>query len=379
MKTFLYRYLWLGKMLSIFMEIFYLFAVFSFVYKERQSFFDLAIITFLIMMGRNLGNTLASTSLRINIALLFSAKSIFILIAYYLLSEHSLYIVLPTMVLSAIDGYIKYQSNRPYLSITKREEIATVGGFQSFIDQITMIIGWLLSITLFVQVNSFGLLIIACLLGLICCLIYSSSPKNKNMMMQKTGDVKQPFHSFNNRISFLFMVDMIFNVAWVSSMIFAFVENHLKQGIVWWGIFNSTYILGMLMVHFIINKYHMFFAYRRWKVQFFLTILTILFIAVFAFNVNIYLSLFLILFFGFSQQLKEKNLYTELIKQMDIQTISNFHQRLSIHSSFVISVCVLGAGLIVDHFGIQAIYLITGLVSCLSLPFYISKMRKQAA
>ena len=54
----------------------------------------------------------------------FSAKSIFILIAYYLLSEHSLYIVLPTMVLSAIDGYIKYQSNRPYLSITKREEIA---------------------------------------------------------------------------------------------------------------------------------------------------------------------------------------------------------------------------------------------------------------
>ena len=123
-----------------------------------------------------------------------------------------------------------------------------------------MIIGWLLSITLFVQVNSFGLLIIACLLGLICCLIYSSSPKNKNMMMQKTGDVKQPFHSFNNRISFLFMVDMIFNVAWVSSMIFAFVENHLKQGIVWWGIFNSTYILGMLMVHFIINKYHMFFA-----------------------------------------------------------------------------------------------------------------------
>lgn len=198
-------------------------------------------------------------------------------------------------------------------------------------------------------------------------------------MVQKAGDVRQPFQSFKNRISFLFMIDMIFNVAWVSSMIFALVENHLKQGIVWWGIFNSTYILGMLMVHFIINKYHMFFAYRRLKVQFFLTILTILFIAVFAFNVNIYLSLFLILFFGFSQQLKEKILYTELIKQMDIQTISNFHQRLSIQSSFVISVCVLCAGWMADHFGIQAIYLITGLVSCLSLPFYISEMRKQAA
>ncbi|MGE8205063.1 hypothetical protein ACQKP0_10905 [Heyndrickxia sp. NPDC080065] len=376
MKTSIYRYLWLGNLLSTYTEIFYLFAVITIVYRKTESAWQLAIITFLIIIGKFIGNTLNSIMFKMKASVLQFVKTILLLILVFYDSYQSVslfFIQFVTLLVLVLNGLLQQHSNILHSFISNREDSMESAGFLSYLDQAILLSGWFIAGMLFEKINSEGILIVTCILSLICLIIFFSVPQRKKSIYQKSFmdrmiGVKKYFHL--TKFHFIYVLETIIKIVWIASILYLFVHLELKKGEFWWGIVNAVFFIGMVLAHFIQKKFHSTLVKFQYQMIFIFCSVISIVLLLLAINRSLIIVLFLFLVASFCNQLKENLVYSAFIEKINPNKLTSILDSQGTTMTILMAISVLVTGYIVEQFGVQLVYFIACVFSFITIPIY---------
>lgn len=370
MKSQLYRFLWLAKILTKFAEIFYLIAIISITFQLTHSALSLALTTCLIIVGKYIGNTISYMIMNRHIAIFQSGKTILLFLLICLESNQLTFMLLYLLIflLAIFDGLFLRHLNIPQSYLSKREDMMVTNGFLSYLDLLILISGWFIGGLILRDRSSHDVLLVSGILSLICLIVFFSIPnyrpiKNSSPLLYRK---KLSLNLEFKKLHFIFLIEMMVKIVWMASILFLYVNEQLHKDEYWWGVLNTFFFVGVLFTYVTHIKIHSLIVQYQKEALIFLTIGMSILTFIMAANTNAIGSFITIFLIGLGMQLKESLFYPLLLKKAGSHSIVNYGAGVTLIMVF----SILAAGCLIDKYGIESIYYITGILTLMLLPYY---------
>ena len=382
-----------GQSLANAGDVFYIVALITSVYAVTNSLFYVSLVPVINMLGGFVGGLLAPLLidryplkkilfhsqlvktclllvLTLYVSLLFSKDSI-----------EAVYILI--FFIMFLDGFANPASSALIPQLVSESFLLKANSLMSSIQQFIQMGGWAVGGILTVLLQADGLLLFTCSLYVLSTFLLAFVKVKEKKQSEREVKERKMFSMFEGWklivedkrlrvLHFTLFFGSIASPVWVSSILYPFIDKRLRVGTEWWGYINASLLLGLFLAGILAYKRSAFIHKNIQKVLLGGGFMVFLLTFLFGVNVNPFLALLFIGFYGLFEEMRMISIHTIIQSVVREKLLAKVY---AVQSSFIMltfAISTLVMGILGQRFSIVVVFMVASVSLCFSFIYLIT-------